>query len=96
MGKEQDSGIAADNLFISPRCYFTSIAPELRNAIYAAVFKIKAEALLLESKPPEKARLLTQRKVYDEAIGMFGAAYRKYWSEASVFHGSNVTQVCTC
>lgn len=45
-------------------CGLTSITPELRNIIYAELFKVEAEAPLLESSPPSKALLLTCRKVY--------------------------------
>lgn len=62
---------------------FTSIAPELRNMIYAEVFRVEAEASLLESSPPSKALLLTCRKVYDEVKEMYTDAHRKYWAEVN-------------
>lgn len=65
------------------KCFLTSIAPELRNAIYIEVFKTPAEASLLGSSPPQKALLLTCRAIYEEAMGTHRLAYRRYWSEVN-------------
>ena len=70
----------------TPKCYLTSVAAEVRNAIYAEVFKVpegNGQVLLVEAKPPEKTLLLTCRQVYEEARGMYRKLYREYWAEVS-------------
>ena len=61
---------------------FTRLPAEIRNGIYELVFQVSSDTVnLLEAHPPEKAILLTCRKIHEETKLMYRGAYRKYWTD---------------
>ncbi|KAK5678614.1 hypothetical protein LTS10_009058 [Elasticomyces elasticus] len=64
------------------QCRLFTLPAELRNGIYELAFTVDMEEPieLLSAVPPANSLILTCRRVYDEAAGIYRGAYRAFWT----------------